>query len=183
VCKICGTFGNTGAAREKSSYTYTSKGNSAEIDLQTEKRIRTADDLIKALDLDTKTWTIERFTVSKSEGYRKDKKVDWRVENGRTSGYVHDTGDLLIKPLFSVKVWLRRRTREIRNELVATELKHDLNKFAYRYRRIAYPKCQHGGLYEIAMPDLQLGRLVMSEEAGVDSSPDLYISAAESAKN
>lgn len=168
-CKRCGAFGNTGGTR-RYRYSFTGCDDTAEITAETTKRIRTERDLIEALEIDTDTWQIEKFVVGKSEGYRKDRQVEWKVREGRVvSGDVHDTGKLLIEPLFSVRVWLRRRTKEIRAALATDDLKADLKRFAYRYKKIRYPKLAAGMLFEVEMPDIHLGKLTWAEESGENS--------------
>lgn len=176
-CKMCGFRGNTSQIREDLDYTYVNRGDVAEIDLVTNQRIVSEKDLIRFLNIDTDEWQVERFSVGKSEAYRKDRQVKWIVENGTVvSGSVNDSGQLLIKPLFSVKVWLKRKTREIRNALAVADLKADLKRFAHRYKRIKYPKIKAGLLFEIEMPDVHLGKLTWHEETGEDS--DLKIQTA-----
>jgi hypothetical protein len=139
-------------------------------------------DLLKFLGVDQSEWRITKVIYGKSEGYRKDRSVTWDVEDGKViHGRVRDSGQLLIKPLFSVKVWLEKKVKEIaaRNEVEL--IKKEAIAYAPKYRAIKYPKQKDAYLYEIAMPDLQLGRLVQAEEAGTASSPDLYVKKAEQA--
>ena len=142
-------------------------------------RIMSEKDLLAFLKVDTKTWGIEKILYGKSEGYRKDRKVHWDVKNGKViKGMVRDSGKLLVVPLFSVKVYLRKKTQEIRTRNEIFYLKKEALSYAPKYKPIKYKK-QKGFLYEIAMPDLQLGRLVMAEEAGMDSNPSIYLEKAE----
>lgn len=168
-CKKCGTWGSTDS-QENRDYSFTNNGEFAEVNIETPKRIRDEKDLIEALDLDTDIWEIQKFTVGKSEGYRKDRQVEWEVKDGIViSGEVHDSGKLLIEPLFSVKVWLRRKTQEIRTRLAVADIKEDLGKFAYKYKKINYPKLKDGMLFELAVYDIHLGKLTWNEESGENS--------------
>jgi hypothetical protein len=145
-------------------------------------RIMSDKDLLKFLDVDMSEWRITKVVYGKSEGYRKDRRVEWEVRDGKViHGSVDDSGQLLIKPLFSVKVWLEKKVQEIaaRNEVEL--IKKEATAYAPKYKLIKRPKQKDAYLYEIAMPDLQLGRLVMAEEAGAASSPDLYVKKAEQA--
>jgi hypothetical protein len=140
-------------------------------------------DLLDFLGVDLNDWEVVKVVYGKSEGYRKDRRVEWEVIDGKVRhGIVDDSGELLIKPLFSVKVWLKKKVAEIaaRNEVEL--IKKEAISYAPKYKRIKYPKL-NGFMYEVATPDLQLGRLVMAEEAGLASDPDLYIRKAESAVN
>ena len=65
------------------------------------KRIVTKQDVIEKFDIDTEIWKVKEFTVKTSEGYRKDRKVDWHVTNGSVDkGDVDDTGKMLIVPMY-----------------------------------------------------------------------------------
>jgi hypothetical protein len=145
-------------------------------------RIMSYKDLLSFLKLDSREWEILKVEYGKSEGYRKDRQVKWEVKDGKVkNGYVNDSGKLLIEPLFSVKVTLRRKIEEIiaRNEVA--ELKREAKNYAPKYKPIKYKRLKNGLLYELAMPDLQLGRLVMAEEAGLDSNPEMYVKRADAA--
>jgi DNA-directed RNA polymerase subunit RPC12/RpoP len=177
-CKDCGS-----RPMMKQTVTEHRQSNTAEVSADV-PRIMTDRDLLKFLDVDMNEWEVTKVVYGKSEGYRKDRRVRWEVENGKVKyGIVDDNGELLIKPMFSVKVWLRKKAAEIaaRNEVEL--IKKEAISYAPKYKAIRYPKQKDAYLYEIAMPDLQLGRLVMAEEAGQASNPDLYIRKAESAVN
>jgi hypothetical protein len=157
------------------------ESNTAEVSA-TVDRIMSDQDLLKFLGVDMSEWRITKVVYGKSEGYRKDRSVSWHVVNGNVvRGDVEDSGELLIKPLFSVKVWLEKKVQEIaaRNEVEL--IKHEAIAYAPKYKKISYPKAKGGYLYEIAIPDLQLGRLVQEDETGTASSPDLYVAKAEKA--
>lgn len=146
-------------------------------------RIMSDKDLIKFLKIDTKTWELQKAIYGKAEGYRKDRQVSWDVRNGKViRGRVRDSGKLLIAPLFSVKIFLVKKVEEIRSRNEIKSLIKEAKKYSPKYRKIRYSKTT-GYLYELAMPDLQLGRLVMAEEAGKESTPELYLSRAEKAMN
>ena len=157
--------------KSKDKYSFTDYGETAEVNFQTKKRIRTEKDVIEVIALDTNTWAIDHFKVGTSEAYRKDRKVEWKVTNGVVvNGEVHDTGKLLLETLFSVQVWLKRRTQEIRNSLAVADIKEDLKKFAPKYPKIHYPKLKDGMLYEIAAFDFHVGKQTWGEESGENSN-------------
>ena len=159
-----------GNTEPKSGYVLSNTGDHTEISAEVGERIRTESDLIRVLNIDTREWKIDRFTVSKSEATRKDRQVDWEVEDGVVvHGRVRDTGRLRIEPTFNVKVWLSRKTKEIRNVLVVDDIKADLKKFSHKYSKIKYPKLADGMLLEVEFPDLHLGKLSWGEESGQDS--------------
>jgi hypothetical protein len=142
-------------------------------------RIMSEKDLLQFLKIDENIWQIDKVVYGKSEGYRKDRKVSWHVRKGQvTHGDVEDSGKLLIEPMFSVKVYLSRKTAEIDATAVLRTLIEDARKYSPKYQTIKYNKLSDGHLLEIGMPDLQLGRLVDEEEAGLSSSPVQYVGRA-----
>jgi hypothetical protein len=174
-CKTCRKYS---ALNRK---TQTISNNTAEVSA-TVPRIMSDKDLLKFLDVDMSEWRITKVVYGKSEVSRKDRRVEWEVRDGKViHGSVDDSGQLLIKPLFSVKAWLEKKVEEIaaRNEVEL--IKKEATAYAPKYKLIKRPKQKDAYLYEIAMPDLQLGRLVQAEEAGAKSSPDLYVKKAEQA--
>jgi hypothetical protein len=177
-CKDCGKYGT----KPNQTFTEHRQNNTAEVSASV-PRIMSDKDLLDFLGVDLNDWEVVKVVYGKSEGYRKDRRVEWEVIDGKVRhGIVDDSGELLIKPLFSVKVWLKKKVAEIaaRNEVEL--IKKEAISYAPKYKRIKYPKL-NGFMYEVATPDLQLGRLVMAEEAGLASDPDLYIRKAESAVN
>jgi hypothetical protein len=176
-CKRCGKYGT----RTTQTFTENRQSNTAEVSANV-PRIMSDKDLLKFLEVDLMEWEVTKVVYGKSEGYRKDRRVEWEVVDGKVKrGYVDDSGELLIKPLFSVKVWLRKKVEEIaaRNEVEL--IRKEAIAYAPKYKAIRHPKQKDAYLYEIAMPDLQLGRLVQVDEAGTASSPDLYVKKAEQA--
>lgn len=166
---------------KKKTSTENRKKNTAEVSAEI-PRIMSDNDLLDFLGVDRSEWRIVKVIYGKHEGYRKDRSVEWIVRDGKViSGDVHDTGDLLIKPLFSVKVFLERKIEEKAAENEVEWIKHQATAYAPKYKRIKYQRSKDGFMYEIAMPDFQLGRMVQEEEAGKASTPDLYIRLAEQA--
>lgn len=167
--------------QNEQTYKENRTNNTAEVSA-TVPRIMSDKDLLKFLQVDMSEWRITKVVYGKSEGYRKDRSVEWEVRDGKVvHGSVNDSGQLLIKPLFSVKVWLERKVQEIaaRNEVEL--IKKEATAYAPKYKLIKRPKVKDGLLYEIMMPDLHLGRLTDSDEVGIESSPDLYVKKAEKA--
>ncbi len=165
-CK-CGAWGHT--QESQGNYSYTNRGETSELSVRTD-RILTEDELIRFLKIDTNTWKIYEIKASKQEAWRKNKQVDWVVKDGRViSGEVHDTGDILIKPVFNMQIKMRRKTEEIRTNLVVEDLIADAKKFAPKYKKINYPKLKDGMLYEISAFDLHIGKMTWKEESGENS--------------
>jgi len=67
--------------------------------------LKTKEDVIREYNIDMTKWKIELFEIKPSNGYRKDRKVDWHVKDGKVvSGDVEDSGKLLIATLYSLRV-------------------------------------------------------------------------------
>lgn len=75
------------------------------------KRLMSRDDIVEHFGIDLNIWKIKEFTVKTSEGYRKDRSVEWKVSQGVvTSGEVHDSGKLLIAPMYHTETKFVRKT-------------------------------------------------------------------------
>ena len=165
--------------KEKKSK-FTDNGYSAEYVVSSEKRVSTVEEVIALCKIDTSIWRVDKFEVGVSEGYRKDRSVQWEVTDGKvTHGSVDDSGKLLVVPLHTVRVWLSRKTEEIRNNLVVDDLVIKAKKYSPKIAKIKYKKEKEGHLFELGLPDLQLGRLVAAEDAGHDLNPEMQIKKAD----
>jgi hypothetical protein len=87
---------------------FSAEGNRATASVVSE-RILTPEQLLALLEIDLDEWTVERSVVNKWEGYRSAKTSDLTYDEGKVSGFVRDSGELLIEPLYQVKVWLVRK--------------------------------------------------------------------------
>lgn len=133
------------------------------------RRMLTKEDVIKQFKVDIKQWEVEKFKVKTSEGYRKDRKVIWKVVDGKViQGDVDDSGKMLVVPLYHIEVRLIRKTQEIRNTNAIEELIRDAKRISPKYPKVKRQITKDGMLYEIGMPDLHFGRLTWAEETGED---------------
>ena len=182
-CGECGKYTQKPAEGAKSD-SFTDNGYSAEYVVSSEKRVTSIEEVEALCTFDKNVWQIDRWQQQSgtSEGYRKDRQVEWHVEDGKViSGDVSDSGKMLVVPLhsFKIRIWLSRKTAEIRNEMVVNEFTIKALKFSPKYPKIKYSKEKIGHLFELGLPDLQLGRLVDAEEANADINPDLQVLEAE----
>jgi hypothetical protein len=137
--------------------------------VQASKRIMSQEELMKAYNLDPDEWRVEKYIIRTSEGYRKDRKVSWHVEEGQViKGDVEDTGKMLVVPLYHMELRLIRKEEEIKARDAIESMIQESKKFAPKYPTIKYIKHKEGMLYEIAMPDIHFGRLTWHEESGED---------------
>lgn len=140
------------------------KGNTAEITKTAHEKVRTLADLIRVCEIDTKEWEIERWVCNK-----------WEV-GAKNANY-----ELVIKPLYQIKVWLKRpdamtlTMSAIREGLIA-----DIRSEA---KRTAHPKpkqqyVSNGWLFEFSPFDLHMGKYTWGEETvtnyDVDIAEDLF---------
>lgn len=84
------------------------EGNTLEVSVDNSDRILTLEQLLKAANVDTEVWAVERYTVNKWEAARKDVSKQLTFEDGVSNGYVSDSGGFNIEPLFQVKATLVR---------------------------------------------------------------------------
>ena len=130
------------------------------------ERVLSKEDIIQQFNIDLDVWEIERFRISTSEGYRKDRTVEWDVEDGKTiHGKVRDSGNMLVVPLYRVEVRLKRKNT-YEASIAIRDLIEDAKKYAPKYQKVVYKKPKGGMLYEIAMYDVHFGRLTWDEESG-----------------
>lgn len=168
-------------SRKTQTFTENRRAETAEVNAEV-PRIMSDKDLLNYLKVDESQWKVVKVIYGKSEGYRRERSVEWDVEGGNVRhGKVRDSGGLLIKPLFSVKIFLEKKINEIAARGEFEVLKTELLKYSPKYKTIKYLKHKDSYLYEIAMPDLHLGRLVDRESTGEDSSPDLSVVRASEA--
>lgn len=131
------------------------------------KRVLSKEDIVKQFNIDLDIWEIERFKVKTSEGYRKDRSVVWKVENGTVlEGDVNDTGKMLVVPLYQIEVRLVKKKKIADAKKSIDAIKEDAVRFAPKYIKINYPKINNGCLFEYDLFDVHVGRLTWDEESG-----------------
>lgn len=178
-CSVCGKF----TIKERTTEKFQDNGETAQYTVVSEKRITSIVELEALCAFDRDIWKIEKWEqeAGVSEGYRKDRKGEWTVDEHGAHGHVEDSGKMLVVPLhsFKIRIWLVRKTEEIRNNLVVNEFTVKALKFSPKYKKINYKRNKGEFLFELGLPDLQLGRLVSAEDAGFDLSPEIQIKKAD----
>ena len=130
-------------------------------------RIRSQEDAIKWFNIDMDKWKVAKCIVGTHEGYRKDRKVRWLVEDGRVKkGDVDDSGKMLIVPLFRVELRLELRiVPSIENIAVDFEkLQSNYKPLEFRYTDLNLKD----NILEISITDLHMGKLAWGKESGED---------------
>lgn len=180
-CGVCGRY--TKKSVDVGSEQFTDNGYSATYVVSSEKRVTSIEEVEALCTFDKNVWKIDRWQqdAGVSEGYRKDKQVSLTIENGKMSGTVEDSGKMLVVPLhsFKVRLWLSRKTEELRTNLLLNEFSTRALKLSPTYPKVSYKKVKSPHLFELGLPDLQLGRMVMAEEAGKDIDVDGQIALAD----
>lgn len=159
--------------------TYKNGGYSAEFVIGFDTPITNMEELRASKKVDESLWNIDKVEFGTSTGYRKDRKVNWEVKDGKViNGKVEDSGKMLVVPLFTCRVWVSRKTPEIRNRSIVESFIEEAKSGAPTYKKISYKKVKDGCLLELAMPDMQLGRLVAEYETGNSLNPDIQVENA-----
>jgi hypothetical protein len=178
-CGVCGKYTRKSKSPQVQSSRMVDTGYTAEYTVTSEERISTLEDVIRVCNIDTNVWSVDKYELGTSEGYRKDRKVEWEVLDGKVNhGKVSDSGKMLVVPLHTVRVWLSRKTAEIRNNLVVNEFTTKALNYSPKYPKIKYSTTKRGYLFELGLPDLQLGRLVAADESSEAITPDSQIAQA-----
>ena len=130
-------------------------------------RMLTKEEVIKQFDINMDEWEIEKFKVKTSEGYRKDRKVQWHVKNGTvTQGDVDDSGMMLVVPLFHIEVRLMKRVvpsiENVALDFAKLQSNYKVPEFKYTDKNL------RDNMLEVSIADLHLGKLAWGRESGED---------------
>jgi len=112
-------------------------------------RIRTLEDLLVFAEVNTALWEVERYQVNK-----------WEVGARNPA-----TGQILVEPLFQIKVWLQRRVAQLRVDDLMKAMLEEFRKAGPRRPALIHRREGHGML-ELSLMDLHLGKLAWSPETG-----------------
>lgn len=152
----------------KGFYDFKEKENGeAEVDMITDKRIRTKEDAIRVAKVDLKAWKVSSYETTQWEVGRKNKKTNLSWESGTVTGEVNDKGNFVTETLYRVKLKLSPRLLDedlgLQKEAVMALLK--------AYSPIVkldrtYDNTDRDLLLEVCCFDVHLGSLSWSEESG-----------------
>lgn len=140
--------------KEQKTYSFEEKGNNAEVSILTEVRIKTLADLVRACEIDTGTWEIERWVCNKWE-------MAYKLGASGEGG--HQVVDL-----WQVKAWLKKRVDFIELTNIKDAIIEEMKNYAPIYPSIIYTEPLGELTLEIDMPDLHFGKLAWAEESGDD---------------
>ena len=87
-----------------SGTTYQEKDNFINI-VYANTPLKTKEDVIREYNIDMDKWKIDFFEIKPSQAYRKDKQVDWQVENSVVvKGMSKDSGKMLVVQLYNLRI-------------------------------------------------------------------------------
>lgn len=128
--------------------TYTENGNDAKIEQITNHQIKTLEEMVIFCEIDTEQWIVDRWLCNKWEvGMR----IDDRVK---------------VQPLWQVKVWLKRNTKNIAINDIKERVLKEIKSFAPVYPKIEYKKFTDPVMLEVNLFDFHFGKLVWGKESG-----------------
>lgn len=138
------------------------------------KRMLSKEDIIEEYDIDLNIWEIDRFRVKSSEGYRKDRRVEWEVSDGKvTHGSVDDSGKMLVVPLYHLEIHFKRREYRFTEENVNTLFDSIKNK-DFKTLRIVPSQYYEDGITPILpIADLHYGLIATKDVEGEEYNIDI----------
>ena len=160
--------------RTRQGYSHNVKKGSARVVCASD-RMMTVEEVMRVYKIDPLIWEVEKFKVKPHEGYRKDRKVRWIVQNGTViDGEVHDTGKMLVVPLFGFELTLVKRKNIVDVAKIISDMWKDAQKYSPKPH--SYPPVKKTEtLLELILADFHFGSLAWNGETGHDN--DIKIAA------
>ena len=131
------------------------------------RRLLSKEDLLDEFNVNTDIWEVERYRIKTSEGYRKDREVQWEVSDGKvTHGHVNDTGKMLVVPLYHVEVRLIRKEQKY-DVITIDKLFEKFNSKNFSPKKVVPSQSYSNGV-SIILPiaDLHFGLVATKEVEG-----------------
>lgn len=124
--------------------------------------VKTLEDLLNVCQIDLNEWKVEKYLVNKWATARSNKSAKLTFNDGVINGFTNDDGGMTVQPIFQVKAWLVKR-REVQDKKYIVE---QFRKALQELSPVKFEKApeRSGFLYEIAMPDIHIGKLAWAEE-------------------
>ena len=142
-------------------------------------RVMNKEDIIKQFKIDESVWEIDKFQVRTHEVHRSDVHKTWVVENGVVvEGNVQDSGKLLVVPLYSVSVSLKRKKEQWTEKSVDFLFESIKNKDLYSLPEKSYKNENYKHSFLLPLVDLHLGLKATKQACGneynIDIAEQLY---------
>jgi len=154
----------TDNTKPKDKVNYAQKGDNVE--LESNGRIFTLEQLLEKSKVDTKIWEVERHVINK-----------WEV------GSKTPDGKIITEELYQIKAWLKKNKVAFDYEELKKQLIEDSKNYAPKYEPIKYSKSKDSYLLEVSIPDIHIGKLAWDEESGENYdckiSSSLFIQTVE----
>jgi predicted phosphodiesterase len=152
----------------KKTAAFIKSGDNAVAEVCGSPDIKTLDELLKVTGVNLEEWKVEKYVVNKWSIARKAEVKSLEFSKGTIDGTIEDDGSMSVTPLFQVKAWLVRKKEVSDRDFILNEFKKHLNEIGDKKEFPEAPK-RKGLLYEIAIPDIHIGKLVWGEEIGSTS--------------
>ena len=136
---------------DDSSQALTVEGSSDNRTITTRsEHIRTVEDALAYAEVDTEIWKVDRFIVN-----------SWEM------GYKDENGEAQTRPLWQVKVWLKRRVPLLAESVTELCLQRIAAK-APVYVKPQYTPTPDPHMLEVSLFDMHFGKLAWARETGQD---------------
>lgn len=155
---------------ENNSFKFQSDGTIGIVTAKTTEPVFTLEDAIRVCEIDLKVWHVDRWEITNHTPWRKAKKSSWHVKQGTViQGDVEDTGKILMLRAVNIKLYLTRRTEEIRKQTAVEDLIKEIrkNKMRFPSPKISRKKGTRY-LYEVDLFDVHFGKQTWAEETGAE---------------
>ena len=128
--------------------------------------IRTPEELIEKLNVDTDVWYVKKSRVSTQEiaSIYRDQSIEW--DSGVMTGSSVRKPEWVKKTLYNVRVWLELNESVEVAKFDVDALKADAKKHAPKYKAVKHKAHEGGCVLELSIPDLHFGRLCWHPESG-----------------
>lgn len=130
-------------------------------------RIRSLEDLLAALHVDTSIWRVKTYTCNSWNTLRRNETKQLKFTDGKIDGTIEDY-PTQVETVFQVKAQLERiSTFELASAEMCAALLEDIRATTQLdYPRIAYRGLETPHLLQIAPADAHFGKLCWAEETG-----------------
>jgi hypothetical protein len=156
----------------KGGYSFKQNGDHAEYSFNTSHRIKTLADLIDACEIDLGEWEIERWVCNKW-----DVGMKMAAIGGTKEGWRRKSDEVVVTPLFQVKVWLKPVS--VKDPIKAVrEMVEEMKQYSIKYAKNTDPH-----LLVIDPADIHIGKLCRAFETGEDYNSQIAVKRVKDGVN
>lgn len=131
--------------------------------------IKTLEELLKVSKVNLNVWEVQRYIINKWEVGSKSTEKDIIWEDGQiVRGYEKRSKKMTVQPLYQVKIWLRRKVKQIIIDDLMKRAAKNMDKHSPIYKQIKYSKsiASDPHLVVININDKHIGSLSSLNETG-----------------